>query len=88
MCLYVIFQKFGHFLLKAIFVSLSQQFLTKKVLFCHFLKKSSFLVKFDIKNGFSDSFPFQKCILLYTLQYSLKVTALDMFQKILGSHLS
>ena len=26
----------------------------------------TFLVKFDIKNGFSYSFPFQKCILLYT----------------------
>ena len=68
MCLYVISQKFGHFQLKAIFLSLSQNFLTKKVFFCHFLKKSSFLVKFDIKNEFSDSFPFQKCILLYTFQ--------------------
>ena len=33
--------------------------------FCHFLQKSAFLTKFDIKNGFSDSFPFQKCILIY-----------------------
>ena len=36
--------------------------------FCYFVKKSSFLVKFDIKKGFSDSFSFQKCILLYTFQ--------------------
>ena len=46
--------------------------LTKKVFFCHFLKKTAFLIKFDIKNGFSDSFPFQKCILLYTLQWQFK----------------
>ena len=29
--------------------------------------KISIFVKFDIKNRFSDSFPFQKCILLFTL---------------------
>ena len=44
------------------------QILLKMLIFCYFLKKSAFVVKFDIKNGFSDSFPFQKCILLYTLQ--------------------
>ena len=38
MCLYVISRKFGHFKLKAVFVSLSQKFLTKKVVFCQFLK--------------------------------------------------
>ena len=42
MRLYVISQKFGHFYLKAIFFSLSQKFLAKKVIFCHFLKKSQF----------------------------------------------
>ena len=31
-------------------------------------QKTAFLVKFDIKIGSSDSFPFQKCILLYTSQ--------------------
>ena len=31
-----------------------------------FSQKTAFLVKFDVKNGFSDSFPFQKCILLKT----------------------
>ena len=39
-----------------------------KMIFCHFLKKSSFLVKFGVKNRFSDSFPFQKCVLLHALQ--------------------
>ena len=73
MCLYVISQKFVHFQLKAIFVSLSQKLLTKKVVFFffffgHFLKKSSFYVKIDIKNELSDLYPFQKCILLYTFQ--------------------
>ena len=48
-------------------------FFTKKVIFCHFLKNSilKFLkqqVKFDIKNGFFDSFPFQKYTHLYTSQ--------------------
>ena len=28
----------------------------------------SYVVKFDTKNGFADSFLFQKCILLYTSQ--------------------
>ena len=55
------------------FFSLSQFFFFffffTKVIFGHFLKKSAvYLVKFDIKNGFCDSFPFQKCILLYTSQ--------------------
>ena len=45
MCLYVISWKFGHFELKAVFVSLSQKFLTKKVVFCHFLKKIIILSK-------------------------------------------
>ena len=70
------------------------------MIFCHFLKKSEILVKFDIKNGFSDSFPFQKYILYIHHSYNrklqrakffhnfwvytrLKLTALDMFQKIL-----
>ena len=56
--------KFSIFNSKFFFFSLSQTFLTKNVGFCHFLKKSEFLVKFYIKNGFSDSFAFQKCILL------------------------
>ena len=34
--------------------------------FCHFLKKSSFLVKFDIKNGFSDSISIPE---MYTFLY-------------------
>ena len=58
------FPEIWEFLTQSYFGSLSQKFLTKKVVFCHFLKKSSFLVQFDIKNGFSDSFPFQKCTLL------------------------
>ena len=49
MGLYVIFQKFGHFHLKDIFVSLSQKLCAKKVIFCDFLKKSLFLVIFDTK---------------------------------------
>ena len=53
-------------LLKWPFVAGTNFFFTKNVIFCRFFKKSTFLVKFDIKNGFSDSFPFQKCILLYT----------------------
>ena len=42
MCLYVIFQKFGHFELKAISVSLSQKFLTKKCFFAIFYKSIMF----------------------------------------------
>ena len=30
--------------------------------FLHFLKVTDFWVKFDAKNGFLDSIPFQKCI--------------------------
>ena len=63
MGLHVIFQKFEHFQLKDNFVSLSQKFWAKTVIFCDFLKKSSFLVIFDTKNRFYGSFPFQKCIL-------------------------
>ena len=37
-------------------------------------KKKAFLVKFDIKNGFSDSFPFQKCHSFYK-----KVTTCNIF---------
>ena len=33
-------------------------------------QRNQFLVKFDIKGGFADSFSFPKCVLLYTLQYS------------------
>ena len=50
------------------FLACPRIFFTKNVTFCHFLKKTEFLIKFDIKNGFSDLFPFQKCILLYTSQ--------------------
>ena len=71
-------------------------FFYKKVIFCHFPKKenknknkqTTFLVKFDIKNGFFNTFPFQKCILYYTviirklqhwhtLTFSLVVSALQ-----------
>ena len=51
--------------------------IVKNMLFCYFLKKSAFLVKFDIKNGFSDSFPFQKCtfkyftVIVWKLQHSI-----------------
>ena len=60
------FQQNLAFLTQNYFFSLSQNVFTKKVFFCHFLKKSLFLVKFDIENRFSDSFSFQKCILSYT----------------------
>ena len=56
-------------------------------LFCHFLKKSSFLVKFDIK---MDSLThFHSRNVYFHIHYSnkLKVTALDMFQKMFGPHL-
>ena len=59
---------FSIFNSKLFFLACNNIFFTKKVVFCHFLKKSAFLVNFDIKNGFSDSFPLQKCILLYTSQ--------------------
>ena len=39
MGLNVIFQKFEHFQLEVIFVSLSQKFWAKKGIFCYFLKK-------------------------------------------------
>ena len=38
---------------------------------CHFSNNQIFLVKFDTKNGLSDSFPFQKCILWHTSQLKL-----------------
>ena len=48
---------------------------------------TTFFVKFDIKNGFHDSFPFHTCILLYTVHYSnslMKVAALCTFQNKFG----
>ena len=62
------FQAILAFLTQNFVFSLSKNFFYQNVTFCHFLKKTEFLIKFDIKNGFSDLFPFQKCILLYTSQ--------------------
>ena len=49
------------FLTQNHFFSLSQKIFDQKnwvfFFFCHFVDKSAFLVKFDIKNGFSVSFP-------------------------------
>ena len=56
------FPEIWAFLTQSYFFSLSQNVFHQKVGFCHFLKKTSFLVKFDIKNGFSDSFPIQGSI--------------------------
>ena len=40
--------------MKLYFCSLSKNFFTEmKVIFCYFLQKLQFLVKLDIKNGFS-----------------------------------
>ena len=63
------FSKILAFLTQNYFFSLSQIFYQKSgsLLFSKKKKKkkkSAYLVKFDIKNWFSDSFPFQKCILL------------------------
>ena len=81
------FQAILAFLTQNNFFSLSQKFWTKKSgFFCHFLKKSTFLVKFNIKNGFSNSIPFQKYYFYIHYSNSLKVTALNMFKKNLGSH--
>ena len=60
---------FWHFLIK-IFKNKAPKsdylpFLKKK-------KQNRHLGKFDIKNEFSDSFPFQKCTHLYTLQLQFK----------------
>ena len=71
-CINMVFTKFQHFKLKIDFYSRHKFFLTKNVIFCRFVQKSTILVKFDIKNGLSDSFPFQKCILLYTPQLQFK----------------
>ena len=44
-------------------------------------KKLTFLVgKFDIRNGFSVSFPFQKCLLIIHHSFSLQVTMLSILQ--------
>ena len=61
---------FSIFNSKLCFVGCPRIFLTKNViLFVIFSKKKSlFLEKIDIKNGFSDSFPQKICILLYTFQ--------------------
>ena len=57
-------------------------FLTKnwKSVFAITKKKKKNMVNFDTKNGFSDSFPFQKCKLLSTSQYSLMVALLNKLQ--------
>ena len=47
-------------------------------------KKTAFLVTFDIKNGFYDSFPFQNVYFYIHYSNSLKVTALHMFLKKIG----
>ena len=64
----MIFKNFSIFNSKLFILACHNFFFTKKVAFFAILSKKSlyFKVKFDIKNGFSDSFPFQKCILLYT----------------------
>ena len=60
---------------------LSKNIFYQKSDFLPFSKKIViFLVKIDIKNGFSDLFPFQKCIFYIHCSYSLKVTALPIFQ--------
>ena len=87
MCPCVISQKFGHFELKAIFVTLSQKFLIKKVFFLPFSQKIIIL----------SNIWYQKWILwlisipeMYTFIYISviiwKLQHSDVFQKNLGSH--
>ena len=76
------FQAILAFLNQNYFFSLSQKFLTKKVIFCHFLKKSAFLVKIWYQKRIRWLISIPE---MYTFN-SLKVTALDMFQKNVGSH--
>ena len=86
MCLYVIFQKFGHFELKAISVSLSQKFLTKKCFFAIFYKSIIFRKNWHQKwilwlISIPEMYTFiYITVIVWKLQHS-------MFQKILGSHL-
>ena len=58
------FQAISAFLTQRLFLQPVQDFLTKKRDFCHFVKKSTFLVQSDIENGFSDSF-LSKNVYLY-----------------------
>ena len=46
-------------LIRNYFVALHKKKMVKKVIFCLFLKKFTFLVKFDAKNGFCSLFSFQ-----------------------------
>ena len=69
------------------FVGCSRLFFTKKwFFFAIFFKKSSFWVKFDIKNGFSDSLPFQKMYMFTFICITVtveKLLQLSIFQNFL-----
>ena len=83
MCLYVISQKFGHFY-SNFFVSLSQKLLTKKVGFCHFLKKIIILSKIWYQKWILWLISIQEMYTFIHFSNNLKVTTLDMFQKKIG----
>ena len=76
-CLNMIFKQFWHFKFPFFYKDLIW-------FFAIFSNKSTFLVTVDIKNGFSDSFPFQKC--LYTSQLKFKSYFARYFSKFLGWH--
>ena len=90
---------FSIFELKLCFVRLSIRIIFTKqqcVFFAIFSKHRHCLVKFDIKNGFSDSFPFQKSGItfkLYFVVYILKVIRRSLFfffwvRNFMGWHLT
>ena len=58
---------FWSFLSKNIFLPLFKKVWGKKSLFWRFLKNTIFSQKSDYLNRFLMKFPFQKCVLLYTL---------------------
>ena len=73
LCLNMISSNFSILkLTQDVFFLASQKFLIKNI-FLPFSQKSAFLMRFDIKNGFSDSFPSQKCIFYIHFSDSLKV---------------
>ena len=79
--MWVLCKNLGIFSTKLFLLACCEHFESKQWFSCDFLKKkSTFLVKFHIKNRFCRSYPFQKCILWHMLMQKSKVTMVTKFR--------